>query len=186
MPPDELSKKPPPFGTTDHEILRARARALAQRRAATTDIGDMLHVVEFRLAHEHYALETRYVREVCPLKDLTRLPGTPPFLLGIVNVRGDLVPVIDLKRFFDLPHQGLTDLHQVIVIEGDGLLVGVLADVTVAVRSVPVNALQPALPTLTGIRADYLKGVTAHRLVVLDGSRIISDPRIVVHQEIEG
>src|ERR1700726_1698325 len=103
---------------SDTQILPARAHALARPPAHTPAAETMLDVLEFRLAQERYAIETRYVREVHPLKDLTPLPCTPPFVLGIVNVRGRIVPVFDLKKFFDLPDQGLTDLHRIILIEG--------------------------------------------------------------------
>lgn len=167
------------------QILRARAQALARppERAAVAPAS--LELLEFRLANECYALETRYVREVYPLKNLTPLPCTPPFVLGIVNVRGRITPVIDIKKFFDLPEQGLTDLHRIILVRGNDLELGLLADVIVGVRTIPVDSLQASLPTLTGIRSDYLKGVTAERLVVLDLDRILTDPKIIVHEEVE-
>jgi purine-binding chemotaxis protein CheW len=166
-------------------ILHARARALARppHRAAAADAS--LELLEFRLAQECYALETRHVREVYPLRDLTPLPCTPPFVLGVVNVRGRITPVIDIKKFFDLSDRGLTDLHRVILVRGNDLELGLLADVIVGVRSIPVDSLQVSLPTLTGIRADYLKGVTAERLVVLDLERILTDPKIIVNEEVE-
>ena len=141
-------------------------------------------MLEFRLAQEHYALEDRWVQEVCPLKELTPLPCTPPFVLGIVNVRGRILPVLDLKKLFDLPEQGLTDLHRIVLVRGNDLELGLLADVIVGVRSIPADSFQPSLPTLTGIRSDYLKGVTAERLVVLDLARILADPKIIVHEEV--
>src|ERR1700674_394481 len=167
------------------QILRARAQALARPPAHTPAAGTLLEVLEFRLAQERYALETRYVREVYPLKDLTPLPCTPPFVLGIVNVRGRILPVLDIKKFFDLPEQGLTDLHRIILVGGNDLELGLLADVVVDVRTIPVDRLQPSLPTLTGVRDQYLKGVTAERLVVLDLGRILADPKIIVHEEVE-
>jgi purine-binding chemotaxis protein CheW len=170
--------------TIDAQILRARAHALARPPAHTPAAGTLLEVLEFHLAQERYALETRYVREVYPLKDLTPLPCTPPFVLGIVNVRGRILPVIDLKKFFDLPEQGVTDLHRIILIEGNELDFGLLADATVGVRSIHVDSVQLSLPTLTGIRSEYLKGVTADRLVVLDVARILADPKIIVHEEV--
>jgi purine-binding chemotaxis protein CheW len=142
-------------------------------------------VLEFRLAQERYAVESRYVREVHPLKDLTPLPCTPPFVVGIVNVRGRIVPVLDLKKFLELPEKGLTDLHRIILVRGEDFEVGVLADVIVGVRSIPVHSLQPSLPTLTGVRIEYLKGVTAERLVVLDLKRVLGDPRIIVNDKVE-
>lgn len=145
----------------------------------------MLELLEFRLARERYALESRHVQEVHPLRELTQLPGTPDFLLGIVNLRSRILPVLDLKKFFGLPEQGLTDLHRIILVRGNGLELGLLADVVVGVRSVPAQALQSSLPTLSGIRAEYLKGVTDERLVVLDLERILADPKIVVHEEVD-
>lgn len=166
------------------QILRARARALAQP-PPTAPAAAQLDVLEFTLARERYALEIRFVREVYPLKDLTPLPCTPPFMPGIVNVRGRMLPVIDLRRFFDLPGEGLADLHRVIAIEDGGVELGLLADAAVGVRSIPTDSIQPSLPTLTGVRSDYLKGVTGEGLVVLDAARIMTDPRIVVDEEVE-
>ncbi len=165
------------------QILRARARALARTQETVPDAGAMLDVLEFHLAKERYAVENRYVREVCTLKELTPLPCTPPFVRGIVNVRGRILPVLDLKKFFDLPEQGLTDLHRIILVRGHGLELGLLADGVVSVRALPAASLQSSLPTLTGIRSDYLKGVTVDRLVVLDLGRILADPKIIVHDE---
>lgn len=166
-------------------ILQARARALARRPEEAPEAGAVLEVLEFTLAQEFYAVENRYVVEVCPLKELTPLPCTPPFLRGIVNVRGRILPVLDLKKFFDLPEKGITDLHRIILVRGGELELGLLADAILGVRSIPINSLQATLPTLTGIRESYLKGVTAERLVILDLHRILSDPKIVVHEEVE-
>ena len=167
------------------QILRARAHALARPPEQAPAAVTRVEVLEFRLAQERYALETRYVREVYPLKDLTPLPCTPPFVLGIVNVRGRILPVFDLKKLFDLPAQGLTDLHRIILVEGNDMELGLLADAAVGVRPIRVDSMQPSLPTLTGIRSEYLKGVTAERLIVLDVARILADPKIIVHEEVD-
>jgi len=167
------------------QILRARAQALACISQHAPAAETLLEVLEFHLAQERYAVETRYVQEVHPLKELTPLPCTPPFVLGIVNVRGRILPVLDLKKFFDLPEKGLTDLHRIILVRGNDLELGLLADVIAGVRSIPADSLQPSLPTLTGVRSDYLKGVSAERLVVLDLACILADPKIIVHEEVD-
>ena len=172
-------------GAEGERILRTRALALARPPAPEPDAATMLELLEFGLARERYAVESRYVQEVCPLHDLTPLPGTPPFVLGIVSVRRRILPVFDLKKFFDLPEQGLTDLHRIVVIEGNGLELGLLVDTIVGVRNLPSNALQPSLPTLTGIRSTYLKGVTEERLVVLELAHMLADPRMIIHEEVE-
>jgi purine-binding chemotaxis protein CheW len=166
-------------------ILQARAQALARPPLNVAAAGTGLELLEFRLAAERYAVESRHVQEVHPLRELTPLPCTPPFILGIVNVRGRILPVIDLKKFFELPERGVTDLHRIILVRGHGLEVGLLADVIIGVRSVAAETLQPSLPTLTGIRADYLKGISEERLVVLDLDRLLADPRIIVHEDVD-
>ncbi len=166
------------------EILKARAKTLA-RESETKGAEEHIEVVEFLLTHEKYAIESTYVREVHPLKELTPLPCTPSFVLGLINVRGEILSVVDVKKFFDLPEKGLTDLNKVIIVHMDEMEFGILADVIIGVRSIPLNEIQPSLPTLTGIRAEYLKGITSERLVILDAAKILSDKRIIVHEEVE-
>lgn len=166
------------------EILRARAQKLALEPPAATAAGAEIEILEFVLAQEHYALETAWVREVYPLKELTPLPCTPSFVLGIANVRGRIMSVIDIKKFFDLPEKGLTDLNRVIILQDGTMEFGVLADQIIGARWLPLAALQSSLPTLTGIRSDYLKGVTVQRLVVLDAKKLLGDRAIVVDQEV--
>lgn len=168
------------------EILRARARELARRIEPPAAAGTVLDVLEFRLAQERYVIETRYVQEVHRLTSLTRVPCTPPFVAGIVNVRGRIVPVLDLKKLFELPDAGLTDLHRVVLLEGDGFEVGLLTDTIVEVRPMAAAAVQPPPATFTGIREAYVKGVTADGTIVLDVQRIVSDPRIIVNEDVQG
>lgn len=166
------------------EILKARARALAREAETRQEAADTIEVIEFVVAQERYAVESAYVREIYPLNELTPLPCTPPFVLGIVNVRGQILSVIDIKKFFDLPEKGLTDLNKVVILRSESMEFGVLADLISGTRLVPVRELQPALPTLTGIREEYLRGVTADRTVILDARKLLSDPKIVVHEQV--
>lgn len=167
-------------------ILKARAQALAREPEPAEAAGEHIEVVEFLLAHERYALESQYVREVYPLENLTPLPCTPTFVLGVVNLRGEILSVIDLKKFFELPEKGLTDLNKVIVLQSGNMLFGILADVIAGVRRIPVTDIQPSLPTLTGVREEYLKGVTAGRTVILDASRLLTDESIIVQERVAG
>jgi purine-binding chemotaxis protein CheW len=172
------------MSTDPAQVLRDRAIALARVAAAPVD-ADSLELIEFRLASERYAIETRHVVEVHPLRDLTPLPGTPEFLRGIVNLRGRILPVFELKRFFGLPEQGLTDLHRIVVVRGNDLELGLLADMVVNVRTLPRAALQPPLPTQSVLGAEYVMGVTEERVIVLDLGRILADPRIVIDDAVD-
>lgn len=167
------------------KILKARAKALAREPEEKPTADESIEVVEFLLAYERYAIESNYVREVHPLKEFTPLPSTPPFVLGIINMRGQILSVIDIKKFFDLPEKGLTDLNKVIILSGDQMELGILADLILGVRSIPLQEIQPALPTLTGVREEYLKGIARERVVVLDAKKLLADSKIVVHEEVE-
>ncbi|MGB5103973.1 MAG: chemotaxis protein CheW [Steroidobacteraceae bacterium] len=175
----------PDAGATER-ILKARAQALAREPADAAAAEESIEVVEFLLAAERYAVESRFVREIHPLEDLTPLPCTPAFVLGIVNLRGEVLSVIDIKKFFDLPEKGLTDLDKAVVLESGGMRFGLLADAIVGVRRVPLAVIQPALPTLTGIRERYLRGVTPERLIVLDAGRLLADDAIIVQEQVGG
>ncbi len=165
-------------------ILSRRARALARREEPARPAEGAVDVVAFLVAEERYGFELAHVREILPLQRITPLPCTPGFVLGIANVRGEILSVIDLKRFFELPERGLTNLNKLIVLEAGDMALGVLADDVLQERSFAPAEIQEGLPTLTGIRREYLKGVTRDRLVILDAARILADPRIIVNEEV--
>ena len=166
-------------------ILKARARVLARETEEGGSARKFLDIIEFSLAAETYGIESAFVREVYPLKDFTPLPGTPPFVVGVVNVRGQILSVIDLKKFFNLPEKGLGQLNKVIIIRNDRMEFGILADAVLDARPIPLETIQAAPPTVTGIGAAYLKGVAGERLIVLDAERILCDEKIIVQQEAE-
>jgi purine-binding chemotaxis protein CheW len=178
---EETTISPQP--ETWDNLLKARAVTLAQELEHEAN-ADYVEVVVFVLAYETYGIDTDYVREVYPLKDLTPLPCTPSFVAGIINVRGKVLSVIDLKHLFELPTQGLTDLNRVIIISDDIMEFGILADAILGVRHIPVEEIQPSLPTLTGVREDYLSGITAERLVILDAAKLLASSNIVVEEEV--
>lgn len=162
------------------EILKERAKTLAREPEIGEGTQGDLEIVEFLLSYETYGVESSFVREVYPLNEITPLPGTPSFVLGIINVRGQILSVIDLKKIFDLPEKGLTDLNKVIIIHDEKIEFGILADAVTGIRKISLDTIQPALPTLTGIRAEYLKGVTDERRVILDAKKILRDEKIIV------
>lgn len=165
-------------------LLQSRARKLAQ-----PDLPDHaeqpVEVVEFRLSNERYAIESTYISEVYPLKSLTPIPGAPAFILGVINVRGQIVSVMDLKIFFQLPQVGLNDLNRVIILKNDEMEIGILAEEVMGALTILPSELQTGLPTLTGVRADFLSGVLPDRLIILDAAKLLGDEKIIVNQSPE-
>lgn len=170
---------------TERDILKKRAQELAREPESDEDAAGTIETVEFDLADERYAFPLAQVRTVSVLRELTPVPCTPPFVVGIINLRGEIRTVIDLKKFFDLPARGISELNKIIIIEHGDLQLGILADAIRGVREIPPGELQPSLPTLTDVRADYLRGITSDRLVVLDAAKLLSDPRILVEDHDE-
>ncbi len=164
---------------TRRRILQARARSAA-REPGADDGAQSLEVIEFLMGYEHHAIGTALVQEVIALRELTPLPGAPRFVAGIVNVRGRIVSVVDLKAFFGLPARGLPDLNRVLVVSDGRIEFGLLVDSVTGMRRVRLADLQPPLPTMSGVRARYLLGITPERLAVLDVERIVGDPDIIV------
>jgi len=166
------------------EILKSRARELSRAGEKKREKTSHCEVLEFILGGEQYALETGHIREIYPMKEYTVLPCTPPFIMGIINVHRQVITIIDMKKFFDLPEKGLTDLNKVIIIRKDDMELGILADEVRSIRDIGEYELQPALSTLTDLRAEFLKGVTSEGLIVIDALRLLADERIIVHEEV--
>jgi purine-binding chemotaxis protein CheW len=181
-----LQQKLAPSPEERQKILHARARSLAASgKAEATPPHLHLEVVEFVLGSEHYGIESSHIREIYPLNEFTPLPCTPSFVLGLVNVRGQILSVINIKKLFDLPEKGLTNLNKVIIIRANHMELGILADAILGVRCLAREKLHPALPTHTGIREQYVKGITEDPLVVLNVERIGSDEKILVNDEVD-
>ena len=173
-----------PSAEETRRILQTRALTLAQEASLGEDVEDVIEVLEFTLAYERYAVETQYVNQVAMLEQLIPLPCTPDFVLGIVNLRGAILPVLDLKNFFELPVKGLTDLNKIIVLQSEKILFGILADEIVGVRNILLREVQSSLPTLTGVRKDYLRGVTPERVTLLDAEKLLISENIIVQEQV--
>jgi len=165
-------------------ILKMRAAAMAIAPTQKRESSAILEIIEFTLATERYGIESAFVREVYPLKDFTPLPGVPPYILGIINLRGQILPVVNLKKFFNLPEKGLGELNKVIIICNERMEFGVLADVMEGTASVALEDILETPPDVTGIGEKYLKGVTKENLVVLDAESILNDEKIIVNEEV--
>lgn len=133
--------------------------------------------VEFRLAAEHYGLPIRSVREIIVLGEVTRLPHMPDYVEGIVNLRGRIVPVINLRRKLGLPDDSTKGTGRTIVTELGDLEAGLVVDDVVGVMRIDSTMVQPA-PHMTSVNRAVLGGIARvqERLVIL------LDPEVVLDQ----
>lgn len=161
-------------------VFARRAEMLARPLPEAGGAGP--EALVFALGAERYAFPTWQVLEVRPIGQVTRLPGTPPFVAGIVNVRGRIVPVLDLRPVFGLAPGG--DAVSVLLIAGPRGDVGLVATGRPEVHPLPpgpLGELPPGAPP--GLQAGYVRGVTEDLLVVLDAEALLADPRLVVQEE---
>jgi purine-binding chemotaxis protein CheW len=166
------------------DVLNKRARELARPLPGKRHENDVLEIVEFRLGTESYGLEFDHILEVYPLRELTPLPGLPRFVQGIINVRGQIVSVIDLKIFFEMTSDEATAGTKVIILQSNDMEFGIMADAIIGVKAIAKKEILPTLPTLTGIRTDFLKGVSKERLVILDGAKLLADSNLIINEEV--
>ena len=111
---------------------------------------------------------------------LRTLPGVPDFVIGVANLRGDIVPIFDLMRFFGFSSQGLMDRSRVIVVGQTGADFGVIADSVQEVTRLPVESFVTN-PVFEGQRGrECVKGVTRDAMIVLDGAALSSDQRLFI------
>lgn len=165
-------------------ILRERAVLLAREPKPLISSGDVLEVVTFRLAEEQYALESVCVGEVFPLRNLTPVPGTPSFVAGIANLRGQILSVLDLRVFFDLSRRAPEGMVILLRSDSEEMELGVLTDALLGVRTLFREDIRPAPQSLSGPRGAYLKGVFGEDLILLDGRALLRDRSLVVDEEI--
>jgi len=162
--------------------LLERARALAKSSDVETSEG--MPLVVFSLATETYGIPTDYVRDVQPLRQITPVPCTPDFVVGVINIRGSIYSVIDIRSFFGVPAKEITSATKVIVVDTEELQVGILADDVSGAMSVPRDEINPPLAAQATIKEEYIEGVTNDMLIILNLEALMQDERIIIHEEV--
>jgi len=163
---------------------------------AASGLGSQLagKYMTFKLAEEEYGLEILKVREIIGLMDITRVPCTSEFICGVINLRGKVIPVVDLRLKFGMERSQATDQTVIIVVqyafEGKPLTMGLLVDQVLEVRSIGARQIEPPPHFGTGAyEADFFLGVgmSDKRVIfLLDIGRVLSsaDTKAVAHVEI--
>lgn len=150
----------------------------------TKQAGNFVEIIEFKLGNENYGIEASKTVETVALENFTPLPKTPAFLFGLVNIRGRIIGIVNLKVLFGFTQDSMTDMNRVIVLENKDFQFGILADEIIGIKSVDFNLLTDTLATLSEQGKKYLKGVMPDGLVILDGEKIANDPALIIETEI--
>jgi purine-binding chemotaxis protein CheW len=156
------------------EVLRERARRLATVGAeAPREAGIALLI--FLLESEQYGVPLTALRSIQPAQQLTAVPRTPPRIAGILNVRGEIVAVVDLAVVLGLRTASMPEHPQVVLVDGPDGQVGLLVDEIVGVRSIPTGDVEPSL---TGMSSSL--GIGESRVGLLNLAYLLAEERLAV------
>lgn len=135
-----------------------------------------VQLVTFRLGQEQFGVPIGVVQEVVRLPEVTPVPQAPWFVEGVINLRGRIIPVIDMGKRFRLPNRPRTRKTRILIVEADGRLVGLIVDAVSSVVRLPANAIEAPPPMISGIGVDYITGVGKlgdQLLVLLDLGKVL-------------
>ncbi len=167
-------------------VMAARARRLAEPPATDAASAGATALAVFELGAERYAVEARHVREVVAVPEITPVPDTRPWVLGLSNFRGELLAMIDLRRLVGLRPREDGHRARVVVLGHDRAALGVVVDAACELAMVDGPALgePPATPADSG--CEHVRAVTADGLVILDGAALLDDPQLLIEERRDG
>lgn len=164
-------------------LLAERAKMISGRKKSDNHVDEKyISVVEFSLNTENFGFEERYVSEVFSLREITEIPGTPPYLLGVINLKGRIVSVNNLKNLFNLKERGLTELNKVMILKNDVMEFGVVADSITGNRKLKLKSLSPPPSTLDMIGTEFITGIDPDGLILLDATKLLSSKQLNVNK----
>ncbi|MBP2642443.1 MAG: cheW 1 [Firmicutes bacterium] len=126
-------------------------------------------LVVFKLGREDYGVSILQVQEIKRMLEIARVPHSPNYVKGVVNLRGNVLPVIDLKKRLGLAPGECTDDTRVIIVKVADIVVGIIVDAVSEVTSIDAGSIEPPQTIVNGVNAQYLSGVGKHddRLLIL-------------------
>ncbi len=141
------------------------------------DSKEVLQLVTFRLGNEEYSVDILSVQEIIRHMDLTRVPKAPEFVDGVINLRGKVIPVLDLRKRFGLDADENTNDTRIIVVDINDKTVGFKVDAVSEVLRLPADTVEPPPSIVTDVDSDYIKGVGKmddRLIILLEVSKILT------------
>ncbi|MHB0913423.1 MAG: chemotaxis protein CheW [Armatimonadota bacterium] len=135
-------------------------------------------LVVFELASESYGVDIGAVNTIIRMQEITEIPRSPEFVEGVINLRGSIIPVIDLRRRFGLSAGEETKASRIVVVEAGGQMIGMVVDAVTETLRLSQDAIEPPPPVATTMDSEYVRGVgkLENRLVILlDLNKVLSD-----------
>lgn len=165
-------------------ILTDRALALAKPLEDGKSSTEMIELLVVSLGGERFGIETVYAIEAISLRELIPVPCTPAFVLGVVNYRGRILAVLDLRRILGLSGEGVTESSKVVSVEAGGMTFGIVVDTIAGTMSVSAHKVAPPPEALTDLRLALTRGMTEELTTILDLDALARAPAILVNEQV--
>ena len=144
--------------------------ALVTKKAKdTTVVPDLMQLVTFKLGNEEYAVDILKVQEINRMKEITRVPNTPAYVEGVINLRGKVIPVVNLRSKFSLGERENDIQSRIMIMDIQGITMGLVVDAVSEVLRIPSNIVEPTPQMASNISTEYIKGIAKleDRLIIL-------------------
>lgn len=155
----------------------------------TDTIAADIKLIVFQLKDKEYAIPVNQVRSIEKVEHITRVPSTEKFVKGVINLRGVITPIIDLRTRFELEEESISDSTRIIIVGFNDLEVGFIVDLANDVIDIPASSIEPT-PEIVGVEeAEYINGVAKvgkRLLILIDLERILMTEHHLSTQGIEG
>lgn len=137
--------------------------------AEKTYSNNEVQLVVFKLGREEYGVSILQVQEIKRMTDITRVPHTPDYITGVINLRGSVLPVVDLKKRLNLPAQANSDHTRIIIVKIDEVIVGMVVDAVSEVLAIDQDNIESPDAVVGGVAANFISGVGKldNRLLIL-------------------
>ena len=131
--------------------------------------GEVLQLASFRLGGEEYAIDISAVQEINRMTEVTKVPNSPPYIEGVLNLRGRIIPAVNLRKKFGLPEREYDRHTRIMVVDVEGTMVGLIVDAVSEVLRISPETIEPAPEMSAGVNSKYIRGVgkVNGRLVIL-------------------
>jgi purine-binding chemotaxis protein CheW len=142
------------------------------------DAGSLLQLVTFTISSEEFGLDILKVQEIIRTMEITRVPRAPEFVEGVINLRGKVIPIIDLRRRFGLESKAHDSHTRIIVVEINAMIVGFVVDSVSEVLRIPSSTVEAPPPVVSGVDSEYISGVGKledRLLILIDLNKLLSD-----------
>jgi len=139
---------------------------------------DELQVVVFELENSYYGVHILQVQEIIKMTEITKLPNTPKFIEGVVNLRGRIIPVMDLRKRFGLNPIPVNEEWKILILKTEEVLFGVMVDQISEVEKISVGIIEVPPKIVAGVKGEFISGIAKtdkRLLILLDIERILSE-----------